>query len=371
MSPDSNVRRAGAHLPNGSKSPSRPSGSLTRPKSVSARRPLRPRVAPAEHAGPASWIQAVPGSHRSGVNVSRADRRLARGLAWFSLGLGIPQVVMPGRVNRIAGLENTFRRRQLMRLMGLREISAGVGILNSQPKPTEWLWARVGGDALDLTLLGTAFRNPSNNRSRLAIATANVAAVTAADLVAAGKTTKARNDSGEDTGLKGRTSITVNRPPEEVYRYWHDFTNLPKFMFHLEKVEPKGDKRYHWVAKAPLGRKVEWDAEITEEIPNELIAWRSSEDAEVPNSGSVEFSPAPGDRGTEIVVEVDYQLPGGAIGDAVAQLFGEEPQQQIKDDLRRFKQVVETGEVVRSEGSPEGTAATPHELKQRPAQPLP
>jgi uncharacterized membrane protein len=371
MSRNSDVQRPDAHLPNGSISRSRKSASLPSPKSVSAGRPPRPRVAPAEQGGPSSWIQAVPGSPRSGVNVSRADRRLARGLAWFSLGLGIPQVLIPGRLNRVAGLENTFRRRQLMRFMGLREITAGIGILNSQPKPTEWLWARVGGDALDLALLGTAFRNPSNNRSRLALATVNVAAVTAADLVAAGRTTKARNDSGEDAGLKGRTSITVNRPPEEVFRYWHDFTNLPKFMFHLEKVEPKGDKRYHWVAKAPLGRTVEWDAEVTEEIPNELIAWRSSENADVPNSGSVEFSPAPGDRGTEVVVEVDYQLPGGAIGDTIAGLFGEEPQQQIKDDLRRFKQVVETGEVVLSDGSPDGTAATPHELKQRPAQPLP
>lgn len=318
-----------------------------------------------------SWIQAVPGSPRSGLNVGRADRRLARGLAWFSLGLGIPQVLVPGRVNQAAGLENTFRRRQLMRLVGLREIGAGVGILSSQPKPAEWLWARVGGDALDLAMVGTAFRNHNNRRGRLAFATANLAVVTAVDVVAARNTSKAMKDGGEDTGLKGRTSITVNSPPDEVYRYWRDFKNLPKFMFHLESVEPIDEKRSHWVARAPLGRRVEWDAEITEDIPNQLIAWRSGEGAEAPNSGSVTFTPAPGNRGTEVLVEVDYQLPGGVIGDTLAKLFGEAPQQQIKDDLRRFKQVVETGEVVRSEGSPDGTAATPHELKQRPAQPLP
>lgn len=377
MSPDPNVQRATAHLPNQSNGSAEGkgfngrAGSSRGPKSIAAGEPPKPQVGPYEQGGPSSWIQSAPGSPRSAVNLSRTDRRLVRGLAWFSLGLGIPQVIMPGRVNRIAGLENTFRRRQLMRLMGLREIGAGVGILGSQPKPAEWLWARVGGDALDLALLGSAFRNPNNRRNRLVLATANVAAVTAADVVAAQKIARAKNDAFEDSGLKGRTSITINRPPEEVYRYWHDFTNLPKFMFHLESVEPMGDKRYHWVAKAPLGGKVEWDAEITEEIPNELIAWRSSDDADVPNTGSVQFSPAPGNRGTEVVVEVDYQLPGGAIGDTIAKLFGEEPQQQIKDDLRRFKQVVETGEVVRSDGSPDGTSATPYELRQRPAQPLP
>ena len=320
--------------------------------------------------GPATWIDASPGMARSSEYISMTDRRIARGLGWFSLGLGIPQVLMPGRVNRLAGLDNTLFRRQVMRMMGLREITAGVGIFGSQPKPAEWLWARTAGDVVDLLLLTSAFKNPANRKGRLMFATANVLGVTAVDVMQARKHTEALKASGEEMALKGRTSITVNRPAEEVYRYWKDFQNLPKFMFHLEAVEPKGEDRYHWVAKAPLGQTVEWDADVVEDIPNEMIAWRSTEDADVPNSGSVRFVPAPGDRGTEVIVELDYQLPGGAIGDTIARMFGEEPQQQIKDDLRRFKQVVETGEVVRSEGSPEGTFSL-NQIKWRPAQPLP
>ncbi|MEX0790307.1 MAG: SRPBCC family protein [Actinomycetota bacterium] len=335
---------------------------------------------PGESAGPglkadalggrATWIEASPGMRRSAENISMTDRRVARGLGWFSLGLGIPQVLMPGRVNKLAGLENTLFKRQVMRLMGLREITAGVGIFGSQPKPAEWLWARTAGDAVDLLLLQSAFRNPANRKGRLMFATANVIGVTAADVMQARKHTEALKASGEEGAMKARTSITVNKPPEEVYGYWKDFQNLPKFMFHLESVVPKGEDRTHWIARAPLGKRVEWDAEIVEDLPNELIAWKATEDADVPNSGSVRFVPAPGGRGTEVIVELDYQLPGGAIGDTIAMMFGEEPQQQIKDDLRRFKQVMETGEVMRSDGSPDGTASK-YQLRPRPAQPLP
>jgi uncharacterized membrane protein len=114
---------------------------------------------------------------------------------------------------------------------------------------------------------------------------------------------------------------------------------------------------------------VEWDAEITHDEPGRLIEWRSREGARVPNSGSVRFAEAPGGRGTEVRVEIDYQPPGGRLGRTVAMLFGEEPQQQVRDDLRRFKQVLEAGEVVRSEGSPEGTE-TRRLIAQRPARPL-
>jgi uncharacterized membrane protein len=320
--------------------------------------------------GPATWIEAPPGMPRSAENISMTDRRIARGLGWFSLGLGIPQVLVPGRVAKLAGLENTLFKRQVMRLTGLREITAGVGIFASQPKPAEWLWARTAGDALDLVMLQSAFKNPSNRKGRLVFATANVLGVTAADVVQARKHSEALKASGEEMALKGRTSITVNRPREEVYSFWKDFQNLPKFMFHLESVTPKGEDRYHWVAKAPLGRQVEWDADVVDDVPNEMIAWRSTEDADVPNSGSVKFVEAPGGRGTEVIVEIDYQPPGGAIGDTIARMFGEEPQQQMKDDLRRFKQVMETGEVVLSDGCPDGTASMNQRMP-RPAQPLP
>ncbi len=165
-------------------------------------------------------------------------------------------------------------------------------------------------------------------------------------------------------------SITVNRPADDAYRFWRDFENLPRFMFHLESVRVSGERRSHWIARAPLGRTVQWDAEIVEDRPGEVVAWRSAAGATVPNSGSVRFTPAPGGRGTEVRVEIDYSLPGGKLGAAVAKLFGEEPEQQVRDDLRRFKQVLEAGEVTRSEGSPLGTLAAA-QPRQHPARPVP
>jgi uncharacterized membrane protein len=169
--------------------------------------------------------------------------------------------------------------------------------------------------------------------------------------------------------VRARAAITVRRPREEVYRFWHDFENLPSFMDHLDSVEDRGDGRSRWTAKAPGGRTVEWDAEITADQPSERLSWRSREGSDVENSGTVWFLPAPGGRGTEIHLDLQYDLPGGALGVLIAGLTGEEPRQQVRDDLRRAKQILETGMVVRSEGSPEGPS-TRRFIKQRPAQPL-
>jgi uncharacterized membrane protein len=168
--------------------------------------------------------------------------------------------------------------------------------------------------------------------------------------------------------MQARTAVTIKRPVEEVYGFWRDFTNLPSFMYHLRSVEPAGNGRSHWTANAPAGATVDWDAELVEDQPNRRIAWASLEGSKVANSGSVAFTPAPGGDGTEVRVELSYDPPGGALGKVVAKLFGEEPQQQITDDLRRLKQVLETGEVVLSEGSPEGTR-TARLVRQRPAEP--
>lgn len=163
-------------------------------------------------------------------------------------------------------------------------------------------------------------------------------------------------------------TITINSRPDEIYDFWRDFENLPRFTHHLEFVETNEAGRSHWVAKAPAGGTVEWDAEVTEDRPNELIAWRSvGANDDVHNSGSVRFTPAPGDRGTEVRVELNYDPPGGKVGSTIAKLFGEEPGQQLDDDLRRLKQVMETGEVLLSPGSPEGIGRSV--LRQHPAQP--
>jgi uncharacterized membrane protein len=155
-------------------------------------------------------------------------------------------------------------------------------------------------------------------------------------------------------GIRVEKSITINREPAQIYEFWRNLENLPRFMDHLESVTAYDDKRSHWVATGPAGKSVEWDAEIINEVPNELIGWRSLEDSEVDNAGSVQFRRAAGGRGTEVRVTMRYDPPGGALGAVVAKLFGEEPSQQVEGDLRRLKALLETGEVPTTEGQPTG-----------------
>jgi uncharacterized membrane protein len=144
-------------------------------------------------------------------------------------------------------------------------------------------------------------------------------------------------------GVRVDERVVLNRARSEVYRFWRNLENLPRFMDHLESVTVMDPERSHWVAKGPAGTKVEWDAVVHNEIPNELIAWRSLEGSEVDNAGSVHFSPT--DNGdTEVRVVLRYDPPAGRLGAAVARLFGEDPSRQVAEDLRRLKQVVETAE---------------------------
>jgi len=159
-------------------------------------------------------------------------------------------------------------------------------------------------------------------------------------------------------GIKVEKSVTINRPPEELYSFWRNFENLPRFMNHLESVSVSGGARSHWIAKAPAGTKVEWDAEVYNEKENEMIAWRSLEGSDVPNAGSVHFMPAAAGRGTVVRVVLKYDPPAGLLGSLVAKLFGESPEQQIDEDLRRFKQLMEAGEVATTEGQTSGRAAS-------------
>jgi uncharacterized membrane protein len=162
-------------------------------------------------------------------------------------------------------------------------------------------------------------------------------------------------------------SVTVKRSRDVVFQFWRQLENLPRFMLHLQSVTVTGVGRSHWVARGPAGQRLEWDAEIVEERPNERLSWRSLEGSDVRHQGAVIFRDAPADRGTEVEVDLQYDAPAGKVGTAVAKLFGEEPSQQIRDDLRRFKQVMEIGEVVLSDGSLHG--AGEGATKERPAQP--
>ncbi|HEU4629636.1 MAG TPA: SRPBCC family protein [Gemmatimonadaceae bacterium] len=154
--------------------------------------------------------------------------------------------------------------------------------------------------------------------------------------------------------LRVEHSVTVARPRAELYRFWRDLTNLPRVMRHLESVTVRDATHSHWTARAPGGTTVTWDAVIHNEVENEIIAWKSTPGARVPNAGSVHFQDAPGGRGTEVHVVLEYAPPGGRLGSAVARLLGEEPHGQVRDDLRRFKAMMETGEVLTTDGQSSG-----------------
>jgi len=164
-----------------------------------------------------------------------------------------------------------------------------------------------------------------------------------------------------ELGTRVDSAVTVGKPRAEVYRLWRDLENLPHFMKNVECVKQLDDRRSHWVVSAPAGRTVEWQAEIINEIENELIGFRSLEGSSVELAGSVQFKDAPVGRGTEVIVEVQYVAPAGILGAFAAKMWGKEPSQQINEDLRRFKQMVEAGEILTTEGQPSGP--TPRELK--------
>jgi uncharacterized membrane protein len=158
-------------------------------------------------------------------------------------------------------------------------------------------------------------------------------------------------------GIHVEESMTINRTPWDLYQFWRNFDNLPRFMRHVKSVKVTDEKKSHWVVDGPAGKDVEWDAEIINDEPNTLIAWRSLADATVDNAGSVRFVPGPEGRGTEVRVVIDYIPPAGRVGKLVASLFGKNPASEIREDLRRFKRLMETGEVPTTDGQPRGTCA--------------
>ncbi|MEU5791388.1 SRPBCC family protein [Micromonospora purpureochromogenes] len=293
---------------------------------------------------------------------------LPRLLGVVSLALGAGGLLAPRAVARLTGVDDSPHAVGVIPAVAARELGHAAGLLTGR-RPGGWAWTRVAGDAADLTLLGRALADRcGERRRRVAVTTAVVAGIAVVDLLAAVRAGRARR--ARERMILMEVGVTVNRPASEAYRFWRDLENLPRFMAHLESVRVDDLRRSHWTARGPAGRLVGWDAEIVEDRPDEVIAWRSLPGAQVPNAGRVRFVPAPGGRGTEVRVELGYAPPAGRLGRAVAKLFGEEPEQQIRDDLRRFKQVLETGEVVRSDASPQGITLH-QQLKQRPAQPLP
>jgi uncharacterized membrane protein len=280
----------------------------------------------------------------------KGPERIARGLGWFSIGLGLAEIAAPRRMARAIGVTDDRRNCATLRAIGVREIASGVGIL-SRDRPVGAVWTRVGGDVMDLTLLGRALSSSRSRRTRVAAATAAVLGVTALDAVTGRKLSRGTTaGAARRRGIELRRAVTIDRPREEVYAFWRNFENLPRFMEHLVSVRVLDDRRSHWRARVPGGATVEWDAEIIEDRPNELIAWRSLDQSDVPNTGTVRFLPSP-HGGTEIRVELRYEVPGGRLAGTAAKVLGKVPEIQVASDLRRLKQVLELGEIVHSDDS--------------------
>jgi uncharacterized membrane protein len=276
------------------------------------------------------------------------ERQLGQILGLLSVGLGLAQVLAPRALGRAIGVGD---HPAIMRMVGVREIVTGLGIL-SERAPGAWAWARVAGDAIDLALLGAATSSPDADPRRIAAATAGVLGVTALD-VYSGKRLGA-TESSEALAIAVTQTVTINSTPDELYHFWKNLENLPLFMEHLESVSEVNDRVSHWVAKAPAGTSVEWDAEIVDDQPDRSIGWRTLPDSQVTHEGMVSFEPASGGRGTIVRVEMLYVPPAGKVGVWIARMFGEEPALQVADDLRRLKQLLETGEVATTLGQPSG-----------------
>ena len=292
-------------------------------------------------------------SSRDGTTKSSGPEQFAKGLGWFSIALGLTKVVMPRALARFIGVRP---QPVLLPALGLREITSGIGIL-AQRQPTMWVWSRVVGDAMDLALLGAARMDRHNDEERIDLAAAAVAGATALDLLCALLLTRQPKAMEQTVN-----TITIQRSPEEIFAFWRELENLPRVMPDVRSVRRTGERRSHWVARGPGGKQIEWEAEITEERPNELISWRSLPGADADNSGTVSFRRAPGDRGTIVRVEMRYRLPGGSLGAAISRLVLQAPGQKTQLDLYRLKQIMETGQVTTTEGQPAGRPSSTSSL---------
>ncbi len=262
--------------------------------------------------------------------------KFAIGLGLFSIGLGAAAAVAPRQLAKLAGVKY---RPDVFYAGAAREILVGIGIL-TQRRKAPWLWSAAAGGVMDLSLLGVAMTERGSDKERIqgAAGFVAVAAITAAACAL---------QYGRKSGpIRVEKVIAINRSPDELYQFWRQFENLPRFMRHLESVQQMSPKRSQWRAKGPAGTSVEWQAEIVDERPGELISWRSLPGADVDNAGSVRFERTPDGQGTSVRVTMEYRPPAGVFGASIAKLLGEEPDTQVQRDLYRFKQIIEAGELV-------------------------
>ncbi|BCA56036.1 Cyclase/dehydrase [Nitrospira sp. KM1] len=312
---------------------------------------------PRQREGRASGNKSARAAHKRCISArQRGSRRgasqeqqLAYGLGYFGIALGTAELLWPRGIAKLIGIRPDHR--MLIRSFGLREIISGIGIL-TQGDPKVGMWSRVTGDAVDLACLSAALVAPRADRAKVLAATTAVVGTTVLDVLCALQLS--RGSTTQDGVVQVRVSTAIDRSPADLYRFWRNLENLPLFMSHLKSVKSIGENRSHWTVAGPAGTTVEWDAEIVEDSPDRQITWRTLKNADVDHSGCVRFDEAPAGRGTFVSVEMEYRPPAGTLGAGVAALFGEEPAQTVKDDVRRFKQVMEAGEIITTDGQPSG-----------------
>lgn len=275
------------------------------------------------------------------------DRRLTQALGWFSVGLGLTELLAPRTVGRIIGVGD---HPAILRAVGVREILSGVGLL-AERSPGGWAWSRVAGDAMDLALLGAALRSPDAQPQRIAAAAGVVLGAAALDVYAG---QRLLNTPMEPPEVHVTEVVAINAPPAQLYKFWSNIENLPLFMSHVQSVAKTSERTSHWVVTGPAGASLEWDSEIVDDREDVRLGWRTLPDSPVHHEGIVTFEAAPGGRGAIARVELLYWPPAGKVGAQFMRLLGEDPGKQINDDLRRLKQLIETGEVATTLGQPSG-----------------
>lgn len=311
------------------------------------------------------------GGGRSGRPAAEGSAlALAQGLGWFSIGLGLAEVLAPRSLARSLGMEE---HAGLIRVYGMREIATGVGIL-SGGDPTPWIWGRVGGDALDLATLAPGLSGDNPQKGNVGLALAAVAGVTALDVLCARQLSEDGQDHAGTDDRAGRRqelggepapdepevqrSITIEKPADELHRLWREPETLPKVMGHFAEVAPTGEDRARWTVRGPLGPTFEWETEIVEERVGEVVRWTSLPGADPPNAGTLSFRPATSDRGTVVTLRLRFDPPGGMLGDAVVRLLGGPPAGIVSKSLRYFKSLAETGEIPTTDRQPAARADT-------------
>jgi uncharacterized membrane protein len=267
---------------------------------------------------------------------------LSRTLGWLAVAAGLTDLAVPTLMARAAGLKPNTRTSLGVRAMGAHSLASGLAILLRPRRPAP-MWVRFAGDFLDLGVFGLLARSRTGSKPRIGATLLAMAARTTLDAIASHQVQQ-HHDAVNRPVI---SSVTINKPPGEVYAYFRQLEQLPLFMTYLAEVRQTGPRTSHWVAKLPVVGNVAWDAEITEEKPGEVIAWRSAEGSPITMQGRATFVRAPGRNMTELRVELKVGLMGKPSA-ALAKLL---TRPEIKGDLRRLKQVMETGEVLRSDAS--------------------